>query len=585
MKIIRLALLACLIWLPASLHPGPDAWGNLKKACFYAQQNNDRLVLKYLGRLNGDSLSRQDRLAFVQELERLGRRYESRRQFQMAEACFRESQKVSPSRWEVYNALAKVRRARGESFFEPSALWDQFRLLLADFRSRLLLTHVAVKVVFFTLLILFFVFALLVFFRYFKLAMYDFILTGDQQFSVQKVIRKVLLLLWPLIFFGGWAIYPFLIIGFLWSYMGYAERRIVRWLASVLVVGALAYSFNLVMEKSVSSDEFRRVQEVVAGRLFSESDYRQFDAPLLVAQAYAYYDQGKPEQALDVLQAVESDYQSALKLSLLGSLYLEAGDLTQSIHNLRESLIMNEKDKATMSNFTLALLRHGDMNVFEKYAVRFPAIADYRQRVSQPMKIKADERILWQRAFTFGQEKFSFPRFLRALAVQFLCIPIWLCLAIMTVYALLFSRIFPFMGGSISCGKCGKIMRKNQATHGPVLCDECYQLFLIKDPIFFDAKIIKENDIKRRNRLQLVCLFLISLVLPGFVLNFKGKTHVFLLLSGLFIALFTFTVVAASAFHSLFYAMPLFLFGCGVLAFALYFVVQAVTLLGESHGL
>ena len=30
------------------------------------------------------------------------------------------------------------------------------------------------------------------------------------------------------------------------------------------------------------------------------------------------------------------------------------------------------------------------------------------------------------------------------------------------------------------------------------LCDGCYQLFLIKDPIFLEAKILKEKEISRQ---------------------------------------------------------------------------------------
>jgi hypothetical protein len=303
-------------------------------------------------------------------------------------------------------------------------------------------------------------------------------------------------------------------------------------------------------------------------------------------QAYAYFHSGQPDAALDILQATGTAYASALKYHLLGSLSLEKGNLPQSIQYYRQSLSLDDRDPVTLKNFTVALLRHNDPELFVFYAKNYPRLNQLKDTVSVLQKERLPERILWRRLLNFSWQDFHFWHFLEVVLLGFLRLPVLLAVLIAWVYMTLLKRFFPTLGQSIFCNKCGKIIRKAPIEQAPshALCEDCYQLFLIKDPIFLEAKLLKEKEINRQFRLRNALLLALTLVVPGFLLNVSEKSRVFTPLFLLVCVPAALVLANTLNFKGAYGAVPMFLNLLGIAAVAVYVAVNAYSLKVYADG-
>ena len=156
----------------------------------------------------------------------------------------------------------------------------------------------------------------------------------------------------------------------------------------------------------------------------------------------------------------------------------------------------------------------------------------------------------------------------------------------MAAYVSLLKRLFPALGQSIFCSKCAKIIKKMsiEQAQSHALCDGCYQLFLIKDPIFLEAKILKEKEIHRQFGIRNSLLLLASLFIPGFILNFKDKGKAFTVLFLVFADVFGFSLFTALNFKGIFGAVPMFLNLIGTAAVLLYLAINVYSLKGHPDG-
>jgi len=238
----------------------------------------------------------------------------------------------------------------------------------------------------------------------------------------------------------------------------------------------------------------------------------------------------------------------------------------------------------TLKNFTLALLKNDDPEAFTFYQKNYPEIQGYKNQVTALQAIRLPEAALWKRLLNFSRKDFNILTFLSTIAVEFLKFPILLVCLLMFVYISLLKKLLPDLGQSTFCNKCAKIIKKKSAEQAHALCEDCYQLFLIKDPIFFEAKIIKEKEINRKTRFKHSLSLIVSLFIPGFSLNFKNKNSVFILTSLLFFNIFGFYLFSALAFKGLFGVIPMFINVIGLLAVLLYLAINAYSLRGDDHG-
>jgi hypothetical protein len=583
-KKILLATIALPLLASFSLAAG-NPWGNLKKIYFYDASGNLAEVKKNLDGMDAQMLPPEEKIELLKKLAELGDRYLLKNDDRLAETFYRKCLVISPAdAWPLYNKLEKISRRRGSSIWNLGYVWQQFGLVMHDFNSLLLLLFNFFNVLLFSGLLLFFLVAVVMAIKYFKLGAYDFIIGADSRFSLSKLLLLVLFLLWPLAITGGWAIYPFLFCGFLWSYFNHDDRVNIKRILGILLALTLLYSLGQYLEKSLQSPGFQTIKKIYTGHLFPERTYSRFDNELKVIQAYAYYNRNQADVAMDVLLTTGSNYNSILKFNLLGNIYFDKGNINQSIQYYRQSLSLDNQNPVTLKNFTMALLKNNDPDLFLFYSKNYPQIQDFKDKVNTLQRTRLPEKTLWKRLLNFSWQDFHVWNFLQLVLVEFLEFPVLLAILIMAAYISLLKRFFPTLGQSTFCSKCAKIIKKMSVEQSHALCDDCYQLFLIKDPIFLEAKILKEREINRQSGFKHALIMLASLIIPGFSLNFKDKGKVFTFTFLLFFSVSGFCLFSALIFKNIFGVIPMFLNIIGIAAVVFYLGINAYSLRGQHDG-
>jgi tetratricopeptide (TPR) repeat protein len=562
-----------------------NPWSNLKKINLYDFSGDIASVRENLAQLDAQGLAPAEKTELMQKLNELGDRYLQKKNPAMAEAFYQKILQISPrDAWPIYNKLEQISKSKSGPFWNFRNVWRQFRLVSQDFCGTFLLLNTFFSVLFFSSLLLFYLTVAVLFFKYFKLVTHDFILGGNSKFQNKKLALLLVLLLWPLAVLGGWGYYPFLFCGFMWFYFDHDDRLNVKRIVGILLAMTLLGSINNYLEKSLQSPGFQTIKNIYAGQLFPEARYNSFDNEMKVIQAYAYYNRHQTDTALDILQATGNNYNSTLKLNLMGNIYFEKGNFPQSIQFYRQSLSVDDQNKVTLQNFALALLKNNDPDLFKFYLKNYPKILGYKDMVKVLQTIPLPESILWKRLLNFSWQDFHFWNFLGNIAVEFFKFPILLACLLMLVYVSLLKRLSPLLGQSTFCNKCAKIIKKKSIEQAHPLCDDCYQLFLIKDPIFLEAKIIKEKEISRKFRLRYSLHLIVSLIIPGFCLNFRDNSNVFTVTALVFFNVFGFYLFSALTFKSFFGTIPMFINFIGILAVILYLAINVYSLRGDDHG-
>jgi len=566
---------------PAAVNP----WSNLKKIHLYDSGADIAAVRENLAQLEVQTLSTIEKIELLQELNELGDRHFQKKDYSLAEAFYQKILLLSPEdSWPLYNKLERIRIRQGHRLWNFKYSSRQFGLVIRDFSSTFMICNIFFNVLFFSSLLLFFLTVVVLFLKYFKLVTHDFILRGNSIFQNKRLVFLLILLLWPLLFLGGWGYYPFLFCGFMWFYFDHDERSNIKRIIVIILITTLISSVSNYLEKSLQSPGFQTIKNIYAGHLYPEAVYSRFDNETKVMQAYGYYSQQQKDTALDILQSTGNNFNSVLKLNLLGNIYLEKGSFARSIQFYRQSLSQDNQNPVTLKNFTLALLKNDAPDAFEFYAKSYPEIQEYKDKIKIPLTTRLPDKFLWKRLLSFSRKNFNILSFLSYITVEFLKFPILLACLFMFAYISLLKKLLPDLGQSTFCNKCSKIIKKKSLEQAHALCEDCYQLFLIKDPIFLEAKIIKEREINRKSKFQYSLSLIVSLFIPGFFLNFKNKSNVFTVTFLLFFNCFGFYLFSALAFKGFVGTIPMFINFIGMVALILYVVINSYSLRGEDHG-
>jgi len=572
---------------PVFLLPKDDPWGNLKKIHFYDSIKNDQQVLKQLELIEFEGLTRVDQIEITSQLIRFGDYYFEKGKYDQAKAFYQKIFDAAPhdDYWYLYNKLEKIKRVKGSFFIGFKSMLGQFFLALKNFKASFLLVNHLFNLLFFSTLFTFFIFSLILFIKYFKLAGNDLLLDEKTEFSLKKILFIILALLWPALITSGWIVYPFLVTGFLWFYLNENEKKAVKYMLIAVAVISALYSLNLVLEKNLQTDNFKQAQQVYEGQLFAKEVYNTFDDGLKIAQALSYYEQGKYDTALDILNSTSDDYKSLEKYTLLGNIYYRQREISQSITYFNEALLLDDHDEIALNNFTLALLKESKPEVFKSYADRYPQIESLRTKAVDIKNVKLKSAELWERLFNFSKGKFSLPLLFKGVIGELLTFPVVYYLLLFIIYVSGLKKLVPFIGQSTFCSKCRKIIKEASIHKSYKLCDDCYQLFSIKDVIFLEAKILKEKELKKKYRKKYIVYLIFSLFIPGLNFKYRESNRLFLLLSVIFYFLVGFALVGMVNFNHIYATAPLFFNLVGIGAVGFYFLVNIFSVLGEENGI
>jgi hypothetical protein len=307
------------------------------------------------------------------------------------------------------------------------------------------------------------------------------------------------------------------------------------------------FSFNNVLENNFKQKSFDIIRNVYKGSLFEKKVYDKFDDELKVIQALSYYKDGQ-------------------------------------IESYRKSLIIWGDDKFVINNFTLALLRNNESNrikTFNSFARLYPKINELKMGELYLKDIKISQKVLWKRVFNGSRKKFEPFSFIKNLFIEFLKSPFIYCMIMFIIYILFTKKIFVSLGQSINCIKCSKIIKNDLGYKFSKMCDECHQLFLIKDIVFLEAKIIKEKELNKKYRRKYLFNLLLSIIIPGLNLNFKERSKVFFIFGVCFYFLLGFYISNRIIFEKVYLTSPIFVHFIGFIALIFYLSINLYSLKGE----
>ncbi len=570
---------------PMGISAAPeDSLSTIRKVNLYHSLGQTEAMLRQLEQLDsgGDNPARKRFVAEI--LQGYGDHYREKGELQPAEAFYQKALQVDSSEWRVFNKLNTLYRHEHAVPMNPAYMVKQFPRLVDNFTPAFLLLNRSVHSLFIAACWVFMVLALVLLLRYFPLAQTDLFRDADWHINKVPLIATVVLLLWPLILGPGWGMIPFLILGFIWVYLDRPEKRGILAGMIVFLLVVLVAGFQQVLDRSYRSEAFSVAHKVFNGESIDQSRLDHLDPELVTIRAFNEYQSGNMETALKLLESTGKEYRAKLKYQLLAGIQHRFANKNEWINNLRQALQLDDKDPVSLNNFTLALLETGNENLLESYAQRYPEIAKLRTRYLQLQEPVLDHHILWRRLFGLGNADVSVAAWLKNWAGALVRFPgVWSLLAFF-VYLLLVPHLLSGIGKSTSCSKCGKHIDRKAIHRSYKLCNDCYQLFMIKDVMFLEAKILKEKELSRRRRSQKALALGASLIAPGLNLVVRSRYTLFVLLATPVYYLIAFYWSSRYAFMQKFAAVPLFVALVGVVAVLAYILVNLVALKGEEDG-
>lgn len=561
-----------------------DSLGTVYKLKYFDLKTDDELFLKSLSEFKLSELSRKELRESLVELEQIGDRFTNEGKFNKALIVYKKINENSRGRWQIYNKIENIKRKRGSWFYNTGNFVRQTISLLRNSTSFIALTSLLFSSAYFSSIFIFFIFAIILFYKYFKIFSNDSLNNEDENISLKKVVIFSTLLLWPLLFFSGWMIFPFIISGLFWTYFSRVEKQSVMLIIILIFVFSVFFSLRSYLNKSIKSDAYYMISEINSGKYFSKSDYSKFDNELKDYLAFSYYENKDYNTSLDILLSTGEEYKSIFKYNMLGNIYYKSGNFDESMKYFKASLELNENNKIALNNFTIVLALQNNKKLFDSYTARFPEIKQIKNSVHKIKEIKADQGLMKRRALYSSDEKFYPVSVVLSILKEFIELPVMYFSLLTLLYIYFINFFFSNLGESIRCSKCNKTIKEHTADASNLYCNECYQLFKIKDAIFLEAKVAKEEEIRNRDFIKGILIGIISLFFPGLNLAFKEKYLSFILLSTLFCTLAVFSIAGKTFFNNAYSSYPVLFNISSIVTVILYLVINLYSVKGDTDG-
>jgi len=569
-------------------------WSKLKLIYYYDSQGMRNEVIDNLSLMKLNSLFGKEKKKIINNLISFAD-LKVKTDKELSKKVYLKILNEVPDYWYMKNKLVNLEKSDGSLFYDFKVALSQFLNIRIDFSSSFLMLNIFVNSFLYSVLLVVFIFSIIALIRYFFLFTND-VLIDNSGFSFKNAIILTVFFIWPVVFLSGWIAYPVLVLGILFKYMSNSEKNTVYLLLSVSIIALFAYSFTSVLTEHFSSESFKIDRRLYEG-VYSEENYSNLTDEQKIVYSYSEYKKKNYIKAREILSFVNDERYSQLKLLLLGNLFFkkfkssedtEDYDLSKSMRYYSKVLRKDENNEIALNNLALVLFRdiskENSKKVFESYEKRYPRLNDKKNDVLKLEDPTLDGNYLWRQLIKFSDVSFNPARLISNVFVRFFSIPFIYYILVFFMYIKFLKRIFPSIGESTKCSKCSKIIKKKNIHKSYNLCEDCNQLFLIKDVIFLEAKLLKEKEIKKKNFISFIKIMLASVFIPGLNLNFKNRSKTYFILS---VFLFFFLIFAFTGFMN-FKALNLpipFVFNIsGIIAAVLYFVINIFSVSGEDYG-
>lgn len=558
--------------------------GNVFELKYFDLRISDSNFINSLSELNLSDLPRKELMESIAELEKIGDTFAEDGKFDNALIVYNKIKENTPGYWQIYNKIENIKRKKGSGFYNIGNFIKQSLSLFHRSDSFFAMTGLAFTSLYMASIFIFFIFSIIIFVKYFKIFSNDSLSSESGGFSLKKIIVFSVLLFWPLLLLSGWMIYPFILSGLFHVYMNRYEKHAVTIILILIFIFSALFSLKVHLNKSIESDEYYTINEVSEGEYFLKGDYSKFDNELKVYLAYSYYENRDYNTSLDILLSTGDNFKNILKFNLLGNIYYKSGNYEESMKYFKNTLELNENNDIALHNFTLVLAIQKNSKIFNSYASRFPEIKNIKDKIHKLKEIRISSGLLKRRALNSSTEKFAPVKFIFSVLKEFIQLPVAYFSLLFLIYIYFMNFLFPHMGESTRCSKCSKIIKETATDASNNYCGECYQLFMIKDVIFLEAKVAKEERIRKKHFLRGIVVGGISLVFPGINLAFKEKYYSFIFLLMVFYSSAFFTFAGKLIFKKMFSTYPILFNILMIFTALIYLFINLYSVKGDSDG-
>ncbi len=557
---------------------------NVFELKYFDLKISDSNFINSLSELDLSDLPRKELDKSIKKLEKIGDKFAEDGKFDNALIVYNKIKDNATGYWQIYNKIENIKRKKGSGFFNIGNFIKQSFSLFQGNDSFFAIIGLILASIYMASIFIFFIYSIIIFIKYFKIFSNDALSSENSGFSLKKIFVFSVLLFWPIVFLSGWMIYPFIISGFFWIYLNRYEKQAVSVMIILIFIFSVFFSFKVHLSKSIRSNDFNTINEVSKGKYFSKGDYSKFDNELKVNLAFSYYENRDYNTSLDILLSTGENYKNILKFNLLGNIYYKSGNYEESMKYFKNTLEMSENNDIALHNFTLVLAMQKNSKVFNSYAARFPEIKKIKDKIHKIKEIKISSGLLKKRAINASGEKFAPISFVFSVLKEFVQLPVLYFSLLLLIYIYFLNFLFPRLGESTRCSKCSKIIKESATDASNNYCSECYQLFLIKDLIFLEAKVAKEEKIRKKHFRAGIFVGGLSLVFPGINLAVKEKYYSFISLLLVFYSFAFFTFRGKTLFQDMFSTYPIIFNISMILTAIIYFSINLYSVKGDSDG-
>ncbi len=448
---------------------------------------------------------------------------------------------VFPEEWRLYNIAVKV-------YIKSFSLKKIFQyVFLSQYyfykeNGSLLLFNILKSIIIaLWLTLVFFTFYYSIKFSAPFLADINILAEGEDRSTLMKIFVFFIFLLLPAFTLIGIFYFPFILMALVYPYLKIQERKITNILIASFIIAFLASIILSGFENSYNYNTYALVKKINSG-YYLKKDFdealqlwKKRKDPLIGAVLLKrYYLDGYIVEAKKIAEELPSSGKYfEYKNFMLGNIYYKLGLFSEAENSYKKVLANDPSSEATNYNVAVLLNR---LNEFDK--------ADNFMKVSRDFakKHKLNFDKLYSIAYypkdsVFNLIKFEKPE--RLLINPFL-------FGILIYFILRFViQFFNNIGRSGRCSICGKVVKSRSITEKVEYCDECFNLFVIKDPMLSETRKIRYEEIESQKQKMFFLYSILSLFIPGFVLLELDRKKLFIVLYFLFTFLTSFFILSS----------------------------------------
>ncbi len=245
------------------------------------------------------------------------------------------------------------------------------------------------------------------------------------------------------------------------------------------------------------------------------------DPQLALTLAVRYYNDNLLFDAKRVLERIkETEQYNKIKYFYLGNIYYKVGFFSKAKDMYFKALQSAPDDPYINFNISVLLYRINQPDLAQKYALISQKAGIRRSEDITSLKDPIDINVFSYVKFKIERKDFNHP--------------ILIGLIVFFVLLALLKLIIRNIGSSTRCASCGRPTKKNRNSVNDRYCEECFNLFIIREPFLSETRKIKYKEIEENNLKKSKIVLFLSIFFPGLDFIYREKISLYFILSSVF---------------------------------------------------